>query len=114
MNFICVSTDAYRSIPLIPLLNRLNSCVSKKKGCATTIEYSKLQAGTNNFSSNNILGEGGFGCIYKARFDDDSFAAVKKLDESSKQTEHEFHVGIENIVGIILREACCFFQLTKT
>lgn len=89
------TSDAYRSITLIPLLNRLNSRVSKKKGCATTIEYSKLQAGTNNFSSNNILGEGGFGCVYKARFDDDSFAAVKKLDESSRQAEHEFQNEVE-------------------
>lgn len=58
------TSDAYRGIPLMPLLNRLNSRVSKKKGCATAIEYSKLHAATNNFSSNNILGEGGFGCAY--------------------------------------------------
>ena len=96
MTFICVSTDAYRSITLIPLLNRLNSRVSKKKGCTTTIEYSKLQEGTNKFSSNNILGDGGFGCVYKARFDNDSFATMKKLDESSRQAEHEFQVGIEH------------------
>lgn len=89
------TSDAYRGIPLMPLLNRLNSRVSKKKGCATAIEYSKLHAATNNFSSNNILGEGGFGCVYKARFDDDSFAAVKKLDEGSRQAEHEFQNEVE-------------------
>lgn len=94
----------------MPLLNRLNSRISKKKGCATAIEYSKLQAATNNFNSNNILGEGGFGCVYKAMFDDDSFAAVKKLDEGSRQAEHEFQVGSKNVTGIIL-EACCFFKL---
>lgn len=89
------ASDAYRGIPLIPLLSRLNSRVSKKKGCATAIEYSKLLTATNNFSSNNILGEGGFGCVYKAMFDDDSFAAVKKLDEGSRQAEHEFQNEVE-------------------
>ena len=96
----------------MPLLSRLNSRVSKKNGCATAIEYFKLLTATNNFNSNNILGEGGFGCVYKAMFDDDSFAAVKKLDEGSRQVEHEFQVGNKNVTGIIL-EAGYFFKLKK-
>ncbi|XP_057858865.2 probable receptor-like protein kinase At1g80640 [Cryptomeria japonica] len=89
-------SDAYKSMALGPLMNRFNSLrVSKRKGFATPIEYSILQAATNNFSSDNIIGEGGFGCVYKARFDDDSFAAVKKLDEGSKQAEHEFQNEVE-------------------
>ncbi|KAH9296796.1 hypothetical protein KI387_028478 [Taxus chinensis] len=89
-------SDVYLSMTLGPLMNRLNSLrVSKKKGFATSIEYSILQTATNSFSSDNIIGDGGFGCVYKARFDDDSFAAVKKLDEGGKQAEHEFQNEVD-------------------
>jgi len=37
---------------------------SELKG-ATKFKYSELKAATRNFSEKNILGEGGFGAVYK-------------------------------------------------
>lgn len=90
------TSEGYKGIPLGPLLNHFNSLrASKRKGCATLIEYSILQSATNNFSSDNIIGQGGFGCVYKGRFDDDAFSAVKRLDEGCKQAEHEFQNEVD-------------------
>ena len=38
------------------------------------------------------MGEGGFGCVYKARLDDNLYAAVKKLNCENHDAEREFEV----------------------
>ncbi|VVA35435.1 Hypothetical predicted protein, partial [Prunus dulcis] len=45
---------------------------------------------TNNFSSNNKLGEGGFGPVYRGRLVDGQEIAVKRLSRSSGQGIKEF------------------------
>ncbi|XP_010542346.1 PREDICTED: protein STRUBBELIG-RECEPTOR FAMILY 7 [Tarenaya hassleriana] len=42
-----------------------------------------LQIATGSFSSENFLGEGTFGRVYRAQFDDGKFFAVKKIDSSA-------------------------------
>ncbi|KAG1358940.1 putative receptor-like protein kinase [Cocos nucifera] len=61
-----------------------------KKGLLAMIEYSSLESATNKFSESNILGEGGFGCVYKGCFDGGILAAVKKLDGGGQDCEREF------------------------
>ena len=51
-----------------------------KKGYASFMDYKTLEKATNKFHQGNILGEGGFGYVYKAQFDDGFYAAVKKSD----------------------------------
>ncbi|KAE8654548.1 Aldolase-type TIM barrel family protein [Hibiscus syriacus] len=46
-----------------------------------------------------MFGEGGFGCVYKAQFNDGSLAAVKKLDCTSQDAEKEY----ANEVGFLCR-----------
>ncbi|VFQ81686.1 unnamed protein product [Cuscuta campestris] len=45
---------------------------------------------TNNFSSENKLGRGGFGCVYKGRLISGEEIAVKRLSEKSRQGVGEF------------------------
>ncbi|XP_023534010.1 probable receptor-like protein kinase At2g42960 [Cucurbita pepo subsp. pepo] len=56
-----------------------------------------LQLATNRFSSENILGEGGYGVVYKGRLINDTEVAVKKLLNNLGQAEKEFRVEVEAI-----------------
>lgn len=61
----------------------------------TTVEslqydLATLQSSTNNFSEENKLGEGGFGCVYKGKLPDGQAIAVKRLSRSSLQGVQEF------------------------
>ncbi|KAF5741763.1 putative Serine/threonine-protein kinase PBS1 [Tripterygium wilfordii] len=62
-----------------PLKERINSSrITGKKDSVAIIDYQLLEAATENFQENNILGEGGRGRVYRARFDEKSLAAVKR------------------------------------
>ncbi|KAJ4957561.1 hypothetical protein NE237_024672 [Protea cynaroides] len=83
-----------------PILGKLNSLrTTGKKGSVPAIEYHMLEAATNNFRESNVLGEGGFGYVYKACFNDNLLAAVKRLDGSGQGAEKEF----ENEVDLLSR-----------
>ncbi|KAM7483740.1 hypothetical protein LguiB_008323 [Lonicera macranthoides] len=52
--------------------------------------YESIAIATNNFSSTNKLGEGGFGPVYKGRLLDGQEVAIKRLSRSSGQGVVEF------------------------
>ncbi|CAN1239393.1 G-type lectin S-receptor-like serine/threonine-protein kinase At4g27290 [Linum grandiflorum] len=67
---------------------------------------------TNNFSQNNILGQGGFGTVYKGTLRDGVEVAVKKLSSDSKQGVDEFKNEAINIAKLQHRNlvrllGCC-------
>lgn len=55
--------------------------------------YKETKKATDNF--NTIIGQGGFGTVYKAQFRDGSMAAVKRMNKVSEQGEDEFCQEIE-------------------
>lgn len=56
-----------------------------------------LEMATNRFSSDKILGEGGYGVVYKGRLINGTNVAVKKLLNNLGQAEKEFRVEVEAI-----------------
>ncbi|KAK9276253.1 hypothetical protein L1049_005784 [Liquidambar formosana] len=44
-------------------------------------QFNELQLATNNFSSKNIIGKGGFGNVYKGYLQDGNVAAIKRLKD---------------------------------
>ncbi|WJX16720.1 hypothetical protein P8452_06715 [Trifolium repens] len=65
----------------------------------TTFDFSVLAYATNNFSSSNKLGEGGFGPVYKGMLMDGQEIAVKRLSKRSGQGLKEF----KNEVALIAK-----------
>lgn len=43
-----------------------------------SLAFEDIYKATGNFSSDNTIGEGGFGTVYKAKLRDDSIVAVKR------------------------------------
>ncbi|KAK6913464.1 Serine-threonine/tyrosine-protein kinase, catalytic domain [Dillenia turbinata] len=59
--------------------------------------YEELSNATNGFSARNLLGEGGFGCVYKGLLEDGKEVAVKQLKVGGGQGEREFRAEVEII-----------------
>ncbi|XP_074272108.1 uncharacterized protein LOC141596015 isoform X2 [Silene latifolia] len=53
-------------------------------------EFTKLADATDNFSEMNKLGQGGFGPVYKGKWEDGQDIAVKRLSSVSGQGQQEF------------------------
>ncbi|KAK6921831.1 Leucine-rich repeat [Dillenia turbinata] len=61
-------------------------------------QFRELQIATNNFSSKNILGKGGFGDVYKGYLQDGTVVAVKRLkDGNAVGGEIQFQTEVEMI-----------------
>ncbi|XP_022941590.1 probable receptor-like protein kinase At1g11050 [Cucurbita moschata] len=72
----------------------------------------ELEKATDNFSSKNFIGRGGFGLVYKGSLPDGSMVAVKKVIESDFQGNAEFCNEVEIISNLKHRNlvplrGCC-------
>jgi hypothetical protein len=67
------------------------SRMADKKSSIAIFDFQLLQTATNNFSTDNIMGESGSRIVYRARFDEHFQAAVKKADSDA---DREFEVMI--------------------
>ncbi|OEL36991.1 Receptor-like serine/threonine-protein kinase SD1-8 [Dichanthelium oligosanthes] len=52
--------------------------------------FGDIVSATNNFSEDNMLGQGGFGKVYKGMIDDNIEVAIKRLGKGSRQGAVEF------------------------
>lgn len=59
------------------------------------LAYEELKEATNNFSSSSILGEGGFGRVFKGVLSDGTAVAIKRLITGGQQGDKEFLVEVE-------------------
>ncbi|XP_012479705.1 probable serine/threonine-protein kinase PIX13 isoform X2 [Gossypium raimondii] len=59
------------------------------------LQYEELKEATNNFASASILGEGGFGRVFKGVLSDGTSVAIKRLTNGGPQGDKEFLVEVE-------------------
>lgn len=59
------------------------------------LAYEELKEATNNFEHASILGEGGFGRVFKGVLSDGTQVAIKRLSSGGQQGDKEFLVEVE-------------------
>ncbi|KAH1073896.1 hypothetical protein J1N35_026224 [Gossypium stocksii] len=59
------------------------------------LQYEELKEATNNFAPASILGEGGFGRVFKGVLSDGTAVAIKRLTSGGSQGDKEFLVEVE-------------------
>lgn len=87
------SSDVAKGI-VTSKFNSLKSTYSRKT-FVSLMEYNALESATNKFQESEILGEGGFGCVYKAKLDDNLYVAIKKLQGGTQDAIKEFETEVE-------------------
>ncbi|KAJ6893689.1 LRR receptor-like serine/threonine-protein kinase [Populus alba x Populus x berolinensis] len=63
--------------------------------------FRELQIATSNFSPKNILGQGGYGVVYKGCLPNKTFIAVKRLKDPNFAGEVQFQTEVE-MIGLAL------------
>ncbi|XP_074574052.1 receptor-like cytoplasmic kinase 185 [Curcuma longa] len=80
------------------LNSRKEASISKEGNArniaAHTFTFSELAAATKNFRQDCLVGEGGFGRVYKGRLKIGQVVAVKQLDRNGLQGNREFLVEV--------------------
>ncbi|MCL7025015.1 hypothetical protein MKW94_020157, partial [Papaver nudicaule] len=66
-------------------------------GAQSSFTYDELMGITEGFSRQNVIGEGGFGAVYKGHLPDGRIVAVKQLKAGSGQGEREFRAEVDII-----------------
>ncbi|CAN0853506.1 Probable LRR receptor-like serine/threonine-protein kinase At5g45780 [Linum grandiflorum] len=81
------------------------SCVQQdydfEIGHLTRFSFRELQVATGNFSSRNVLGQGGFGVVYRGCLPNKTLVAVKRLKDPNYTGEMQFQTEVE-MIGLAL------------
>lgn len=59
------------------------------------LAYEELKDATANFAPSSVLGEGGFGRVFKGVLSDGTAVAIKRLSSGGQQGDKEFLVEVE-------------------
>jgi len=73
----------------------LGSSLGKYPGSAKIFSASEIEKATDNFNPSRIVGEGGFGCVYRGTLEDGISVAVKVLKRDDKRGGREFLAEVE-------------------
>ncbi|XP_052290615.1 cysteine-rich receptor-like protein kinase 10 isoform X2 [Citrus sinensis] len=82
--FIRKAKNKYNAVPEVNADNDITTLESLQ------FDFETIEVATNNFSTDNKLGEGGFGEVYKGVLPSGQEIAVKRLSRSSGQGGQEF------------------------
>ncbi|KAK9080018.1 hypothetical protein SSX86_001693 [Deinandra increscens subsp. villosa] len=93
---ICKSSKRCAKRSGLPLSKNSSSMKTiTEKGSVAVMDYKLLESATDNFGDGEILGEGGFGCVYRARIDENLCVAVKRMDGGSQDAIKEFQMEVD-------------------
>lgn len=86
-------------------------------GRPNVFSNAELKLATDSFSSQNILGEGGYGPVYKGKLPDGRVIAVKQLSQTSHQGKSQFMTEVATISAVQHRNlvklhGCCIDSST--
>ncbi|OIT07136.1 PREDICTED: probable receptor-like serine/threonine-protein kinase At4g34500 [Nicotiana attenuata] len=73
------------------------STESSNIGWGRWYSLKELEMATGGFCAQNVIGEGGYGIVFRGVLQDGSVVAVKKLHNNKGQAEKEFRVEVEAI-----------------
>lgn len=73
----------------------IDSCAVTYTGTAKTFTLNDIERATNGFDSSRIIGEGGFGVVYRGILDDRREVAVKVLKRANQHGGREFLAEVE-------------------
>ncbi|GJN09501.1 hypothetical protein PR202_ga27514 [Eleusine coracana subsp. coracana] len=81
-------------------------------GRPNVFSNAELKLATDNFSHQNILGEGGYGLVYKGKLSDGRVIAVKQLSQTSHQGKSQFVTEVATVSAVQHRNlvkmyGCC-------
>ncbi|XP_050219101.1 proline-rich receptor-like protein kinase PERK1 [Mercurialis annua] len=86
-----------RSDMPVPRTTELTAISRHKSFQTRSFSHDELEKATNAFSTENWIGEGGFGHVYKGILADGRQVAVKKLKAGSSQGHDQFGIEIETM-----------------
>ncbi|XP_076930908.1 putative receptor-like protein kinase At1g80640 [Bidens hawaiensis] len=90
-------TDSLRGLALSSFISRSNGSLKtvNEKASVAVMDYKLLESATGNFGEGEMLGEGGFGCVYRGRIDENLCVAVKRLDGGGQDAIKEFQTEVD-------------------
>ncbi|KAF2307175.1 hypothetical protein GH714_025285 [Hevea brasiliensis] len=83
----------------------------RKYGGAQVFTYKELEVATDRFSEANVIGNGGFGVVYRGILADGTVAAIKMLRREGKQGERAFRIEASDFINYLLFPLALSFWL---
>ncbi|KAM0014686.1 putative protein kinase RLK-Pelle-RLCK-VIIa-1 family [Helianthus debilis subsp. tardiflorus] len=85
----------YKDVTVTDSMRGKGAALSNQRAnVARSFTFRELAASTQNFRAANLIGEGGFGSVYKGRLESGKLVAVKKLNLNGSQGNQEFIVEV--------------------
>ncbi|KAJ8773931.1 hypothetical protein K2173_009362 [Erythroxylum novogranatense] len=81
--------------------------IAGKRAAVTVMDYQLLEAATNNFREDNILGQGGHGCVYKAQLNEKLLVAVKRLEGGEQYVQRVYENELNWLTKIHHQNIIC-------